>query len=826
MTDILKTINFFHADGTTFELCGLGPKTKTNRLWEGSAFSGGGKKGVVAGWFNDKKKAVEIAKTLNQIGAEGIYVTLNECHDSLLARANNRLIAGIPRTQDIEIMMIRWLLIDVDVKRAAGISSTNAEHQFALDHADWIGAILKAKSWPNPLCGDSGNGAHLAYRLPDLENNPENIELVKSALQALQSLYTVHKDGVTLEIDTKVFNPARISKLYGTHARKGDHTTERPFRQARIRHMPDVAEPVSLDLLNEIIELGKKEGTPAPGSQAKHTSHASRSRSKPSRFNLPAYFDKYQVEITGTKQHGESTLHILRNCIFDSSHSGGEASIGQTAEGKLFYQCFHDSCKSRTWQEAKKEISGEDGLSEFTGGGSSEPAGFEEILERIEEINQKHAIIMLGGKCLIMNEVIDPIFGRPDINFSSPADFKTLYANQKIWIQNGKGTAKTVSIADLWIEHQDRRQYRELVFSPGEKCPGCYNLYRGMAFEPRKGSWKLLQEHIYHVVCKKDPFIFTYLLGWMADTVQHPGGRRPGVSIVLRGGQGTGKGLFARTYGELFGSHYLHITHQSQLVGKFNQHQKDALLIFADECFWAGDKQAEGIIKRTITEPTFQIEPKGKDVFTVKNHIRLIIASNENWVIPAGIGERRFLVLDIDETHMQKRSYFDPIYDEIDNGGREAMLYDLLEHVYDPGSLREAPKTEALLSQIEEGMEPEAKFWYHCLKRGKILNSNSTEHWESDFISSSQLYAEFIEFAKTIGKQFRASPDSFGRRLRKFCPEITRKQQTVSRTEWDVHMRRYIEFNDYGPSLKFKPLNECRSKFESFLGQKVTWDEE
>ena len=129
------------------------------------------KKSIVAGWFNDKQKAVKTAEQLDRIGAEGIYITLNQCQNDLLARSNNRLKAGVDRTQDRDIVMLCWLLVDVDPKRPVGVSSTNHQHTLALDHANWIGSALKAKGWSNPLIGDSGNGAHLVYRLPDLANH-------------------------------------------------------------------------------------------------------------------------------------------------------------------------------------------------------------------------------------------------------------------------------------------------------------------------------------------------------------------------------------------------------------------------------------------------------------------------------------------------------------------------------------------------------------------------------------------------------------------------------------------------------------------------------
>jgi hypothetical protein len=82
------------------------------------------------------------------------------------------------------------------------------------------------------------------------------------------------------------------------------------------------------------------------------------------RLDVIAYAAKYGVEIKKTKAYGSSTLFILQTCPFDETHSDGEAALGQTVEGKLFFQCFHDSCQGKTWQDVKKIISGNDSLFE------------------------------------------------------------------------------------------------------------------------------------------------------------------------------------------------------------------------------------------------------------------------------------------------------------------------------------------------------------------------------------------------------------------------------------------------------------------------------
>jgi hypothetical protein len=60
--------------------------------------------------------------------------------------------------------------------------------------------------------------------------------------------------------------------------------------------------------------------------------------------------------------------------------------------------------------------------------------------------------------------------------------------------------------------------------------------------------------------------------------------------------------------------------------------------------------------------------------------LRIIVASNSDWVVPAGIGDRRWFVLDVADTFagFAHEAYWHALYAEIDNGGSEAMFYDLL----------------------------------------------------------------------------------------------------------------------------------------------------
>jgi RecA-family ATPase len=356
---IARTLGFLHPNGI-FEIAIIGSKKqKSNNVFEGFA---GGRKPVIAGWSDEHNKAIELIRKADSLHAEGIYLSLNPCNSALLSRANNRLRAGIGRTKDVEIKSLNNLLIDIDPLRPEGISSTDKEHRSALQLAAKIKADLAAEfGFPEPLVGDSGNGAHLVFRLPGLPNSQENVDLLKECLAAISTKYSTSKANV----DRQVFNPSRLTKVYGSRTRKGDHTSERPHRFAWIISVPDQPEAITVEQLSALAATAPEEEQPLKGDHQETTSSSS------ALLDVTAYLGAYGINIREVKPHGSATLYILYQCLFNESHGPKEAAIVQTANGALRYQCFHDGCRDRKWVDARSKISGDASLKPFMIGGSN-----------------------------------------------------------------------------------------------------------------------------------------------------------------------------------------------------------------------------------------------------------------------------------------------------------------------------------------------------------------------------------------------------------------------------------------------------------------------
>jgi hypothetical protein len=299
----------------------------------------------------------------------------------------------------------------------------------------------------------------------------------------------------------------------------------------------------------------------------------------------------------------------------------------------------------------------------------------------VQEINRSYALTIWGGKAVVVNEQPHgPVNDR--VRVMSFESMNSWFANRVTEIEGSDGKIRPVTWARAWHSHPDRRQYDGVEFWPNpdgvKGTPNYLNFWRGFDVTPSPaGSYNIFRDHLLTNVCDGDPALFKYVFGWMAHIVQKPR-ERLGTAIVLRGRRGTGKSKVGEVLGSLFSSHYFQVDDARYITGQFNAHMASCLLLQADEAVWAGDKAAEGRLKGLITSEMQMIESKGVDPIRLQNFVRVIMSSNEGWVVPAGMDESRFVVLDVNPRCAQNRAYFAEMDEESKNGGRERLLHDLL----------------------------------------------------------------------------------------------------------------------------------------------------
>jgi len=435
------------------------------------------------------------------------------------------------------------------------------------------------------------------------------------------------------------------------------------------------------------------------------------------------------------------------------------------------------------------------------------------------KLNEQFAVIgSMGGKCRIVEETYDAGLKRSRLTKQSFEDFRNRYLNKLIQVgETQEGQAKFMPVGKWWLINEKRRQYDFLGFYPGESDPNTYNLWRGFSVPTTPGDCEPFLDHIRRNVCSNRDDLYDYVIGWMARCVQSPDTTGQ-VALVLRGGRGTGKSFFAKQFGALFGRHFMQVSNSGHLVGNFNSHLRDVVLLFADEAFYAGDRKHASVLKTLITEETIPIEAKGVDIETAPNYVHLIMASNDMHVIPAGGDERRFLVLDVGNENKQDTTYFSNLAKKLEDGGYAALLHFLMSYDLSEFNVHTVPQTDALREQKLLSLHVEEEWWYQKLYNGTVLQ-NDTE-WQ-EVIPKEALVDDFIDNAKRFNVTRRGTATSLGRFLGKLVPNIQQRQMMgkVNRVAPDGFS--YVEtkrmYHYILPSLE-----ECRKHWDKSYG-KETW---
>lgn len=319
LTELRKAINQLKPNGELFEV----------RIMGGRA--------PISGYFRDVDTLVKAFDTVDMRNTN-VYITLNKPNDALYSRQQaDRFLSVKNTTSDKEIDALDWLFVDLDPERPSGISSTNEELKASMELAQKVYVYLKGVGFEEPVKAFSGNGYHLLYRI-GLQNNDDNINLVKRCLQALSTMFS----NDVVKVDTANFNPSRICKLYGTLAQKGSNTQDRPHRMSRIDgDIKDVKQTQKMfleKLAEEIIE--------EPIKPAAYNNYA------PNEFDIEDWMREHGIQYQEKSGSGY-IKYILEECPFDSNHKAPDSMIIKQPNGAIGFKCLHDSCQGKKWQDVR-----------------------------------------------------------------------------------------------------------------------------------------------------------------------------------------------------------------------------------------------------------------------------------------------------------------------------------------------------------------------------------------------------------------------------------------------------------------------------------------
>lgn len=241
---------------------------------------------------------------------------------------------------DIDIVRRKWVMLDFDPIRPSGTSSTFEQLSYASMTAKKVWDFLFHNGFYDYVGCVSGNGYHIM--LPcDFEANEQTDNLVSDFIKVISMLFSDEN----VAIDTQVSNRARLTKLYGTVAHKGEHSALTPHRTSCFKHVPQEIKPIDKAYFEKIVAAFMTPNT-RPSSENNY------GRGK---FSLESFLKSHNIAFEQRSIAG-GRKYILKECPFNSEHKSPDSAVFEFDDGRLGFKCFHNSCSSYHWKEFREKI--------------------------------------------------------------------------------------------------------------------------------------------------------------------------------------------------------------------------------------------------------------------------------------------------------------------------------------------------------------------------------------------------------------------------------------------------------------------------------------
>lgn len=348
--------------------------------------------------------------------------------------------------------------------------------------------------------------------------------------------------------------------------------------------------------------------------------------------------------------------------------------------------------------------------------------------------------------------------------------------------------------------------YDAVEFNPAGSSQNKLNLWIGPTLVPLSGGWLLIQSFLLEIICDNDQVAFEYLIRFLAHALQFPEDK-PGIMVIMIGGQGIGKGTLGKILRHIWSATYYHIHKIEDVTGNFNAVLERAFIVFLDEALFAGDRKASDSLKSLVTESVIQINEKYQPARQTKSYHRFFAATNADHFKNTERDDRRDFVLKVSEARKGDLEYWSALNAEMDGNGVAAMMHDLLNMDLSGFNVRAKPNTAALVEQKLHSLSLIERWWFNALMTQEI-GDHKGDDWP-DFVATKAIVQDAIELHG--GRLHRKPTDVEAvATMKKLCPSVSNGQRQDS-----LERRRGLNIPD---------LRTARHEFELYIGGPVCWE--
>lgn len=314
---------------------------------------------------------------------------------------------------------------------------------------------------------------------------------------------------------------------------------------------------------------------------------------------------------------------------------------------------------------------------------------------------------------------------------------------------------------------EDCRPYENISDIPKDT----FNTYDGLfiskpdAEEKGKENPEFVLKFIMKAWANDNVIHYNQIINWMAHLIQKPWIKMKS-SLVLQGLEGCGKGMIIQILGKILGHKYFYQpTDISEILGTFNHMLDNKLLVYANEMLWGGDKKQAGILKKLLTEERRTSNMKNMPQRELSNFINWLFDSNESWVIPAGVRERRYSVFKVgNHIYTLTDAQIKSIYNFCPYSFAK-FLYNVDLTGFNP---HQHLNTEGLKEQKQLSMIAPHKFILHTLE-------NNTEYYDGTYINKASIHEDFLK--SSYAGSYHRDPKSFWIEIYKIFGKLDTKRR-------------------------------------------------
>ena len=431
-------------------------------------------------------------------------------------------------------------------------------------------------------------------------------------------------------------------------------------------------------------------------------------------------------------------------------------------------------------------------------------------------LQEAFCLLRLAGELRVgdRREIADILAGtrRGDVSMYRKQDATVL---MKRCLETLPFASNTKSVCEDFFVSPSTIEYTEIAFSPCLTPPSTLNYWVGSKVEPKPGDWSVIREFLRDVICAGNENSYIYLQYFLAHMLQRPE-EKPGVMVVLLGGEGIGKGSLFELLGKIWSQTTLQVSDVDHIVGNFNAAIERNYVICMDEAIFSGDRKAADRLKSLITESTVTIEQKHQPRRTIQSHHRFFAASNHQHFSQVGADDRRSFFLRVSEARKSDFGYWEDVHTAItDPVIIAAMVHELLNLDLAGFRVRDRPKTTEHMEQKLKSLTGFRRYWFEVLVAGDFDTSpeRSTQtNWDDACFVGTKTLQKGMRVHQSGTRQF-VLPQArvLSHELLQICPSSL--------------SARLQHFGSQERGYNLPALSAARAEFEQVLGGKIDWDD-